>query len=127
MVYKPLRRALRPGAVGIQKQSAIAYKRLDIPADWLSSALIFATTGTFLITTYQFQYSKLQRQRRKNAGSVRKNLRAGQEKRAAYRGKAGIFGYFPSLESTAPQAWQAKGMCFCAVRKVSCFILQTSI
>ena len=107
----PLRRALRPGTTGIQKQCAIAYKRLDVPADWCPAALIFAITGTCPITTHRFQYSELQRQRRKDAGSVRKNNRAGQEKKAAYRGKAGagaaapgIFGNFPSLESSAPQA-----------------------
>ena len=100
-----------PWCLRVQKQGAISYKRLDVPADWCPPALFFAITGTFPIATRRFQYSELQRQRRKDAGSVRKHNRAGQEKNAAYRGKAGtgtaapgIFGYFPSLESTAPQA-----------------------
>jgi len=100
-----------PWCLRIQNQRAIADKRLDVPADWCSAAPIFAITGTFPITTHRFQDSELQRQRRKDAGSVRKHNRAGQEEKAAYRGKAGtgaaapgIFGCFPSLESTAPQA-----------------------
>ena len=102
---------ITPWCLKVQKQGAFADKCLDKPADWCSTTLNFAITGTFAITTHRFQYSDLKRQRRKDAGSVRKHNRASQEKKAAYHGKAGpgaaapgIFGYFPSLESTAPQA-----------------------